>query len=305
MNTIPEFPRSALITELSPTALQKTSPEMASDYHWLSLRSWNPEAEVSTLDGALVVAFRDYHDPDRRFFGFVGGNDPASIADTLLRAAELRDWTPELRLIPEQTLLRIGGGFISEADHDHDDYLYDPADVVDLDGPGHRLNRKQRRQFRRDHEGRYSIDMHGPSTAPWNTIIELTEAWASITADAAAASDEVKAVIRCCAALELFPYDRRILVSTLSIDARTIGYDITELCPGDWALNHFRHTPHDHRGAHAELRTFVAGHLIRSGCTSWNAEQDLGVPGLRTRKSRDRPSAFVRKFTVRSRSAQA
>lgn len=296
-----QFPRSTLVCDISPDAIHSAADasEMTSDYSWLSLRSWNPEAEVSLLDGAIVVGFHDYHDPGQRFFGFTGGRDPSRIASMLLETAQERGWTSELRLIPEQTAKRIKGRFHLLADRANFDYLYNPRSVVDLHGPAHKLNRKQRGHFRREFKGRYQIDVHRPLDAPWAAIVAITERWASAADDQAAASDEVKSVLRCCATLELHTDNTNTWITTLRIDDEVVGYDITELLPGGWALNHFRHTPRSTIGAHVELRTAAALTLSDLGVEHWNAEQDLGVEGLRMRKMRDRPSEMLRKFVVR------
>ncbi len=301
IEAIPEFPLSTPISEVPAASYQglDAHSDMASDYEWLSLRSWNPAAEVSLIDGAVVIGFHDYHDPRQRFFGFVGGNDPTRTAALLLECAVERGWLPELRLVPHDTAMRIGAGFDITADRDNFDYLFTPDDVINLRGPKHQLNRYQRGRFYRDHDRRFRINRHDAADAPWDAVVTITESWATKTMDRESAADEVKSVLRCCDTLELLPWTGDVLVTSMMIDGHVVGYDITEVRTGGWAVNHFQHSPHDRVGAHAAMRTAVAEWLIDRGVSWWNTEQDLGVEGLRTRKSRDRPAGFVRKYVVR------
>lgn len=300
MTAVPEFPASIPTGETSHRELDRLLPpgEMASDYQWLSLRTWNPEARLSVLDGALVVAFHGYHDLDERFFGFVGGNDVDRIAAVLLDTSERRGWGPTLRLVPESVAARLGATFEATEDRDNFDYVYRSADVVDLEGSRHRMSRKHRNHFAADHAGRWCARSTNATDADWSQMIALTERWAEGTPDLNAALDEIKALRRCSEAVPLAHDKVDLMITSLEVDGRIVGFDITEIMRGTWALNHFRHAPHELVGSHVTLRHAVAERLRSIGVSLWNAEQDLGVEGLRARKLRDRPDHFVRKFDV-------
>ncbi len=304
MTCIPEFPASIPTGEMSHHELDRLLPprEMASDYQWLSLRTWNPEAQLSVLDGALVVAFRGYHDLDERFYGFVGGNDVGRIAETLLVTSERRGWGSTLRLVPDSVVTRLGDTFEATEDRDNFDYVYRSTDVVELEGSRHRMSRKHRNHFATDHAGRWCTRSTNATDANWSQMIELTERWAEGTPDLNAALDEIKALRRCSEAVPLAHDQLDLMITSLEVDGRIVGFDITEIILGTWALNHFRHTPHEMVGSHVTLRHAVADRLRSLGVPLWNAEQDLGVEGLRARKLRDRPDHFVKKYEVARRS---
>jgi len=300
MSSVPEFPASAPTWDVPHREFARLLPptETSSDYQWLSLRTWNPEARLSTLDGALVVAFRGYHDLDDRFYGFVGGTDADEVATVLLADSERRGWGTTLRLVPDSVAVRLGDGFEVVEDRDNFDYVYCPADVVELEGSRHRMSRKHRNHFAAHHEGRWTTTTLSATDADWSRMIGLTEEWAEATPDLGAALDEIKALIRCAESLRLVQDHVDLVITSLEVDATVVGFDITELTPAGWALNHFRHTPHDLVGSHVTLRCAVADHLRSIGVPLWNAEQDLGVEGLRARKLRDRPDHFVKKYDV-------
>ncbi len=302
---IPRYPASASAGELPVEALRSAVPEaeMASDFQWLSLKSWNPEAAVSRLGGAMVVGFSDYHDSSQRFFGFCGGDDPEAIADRLLRDAADAGWEPELRLVPESTANCLSERFEVVADRDDFDYLYSTRDVVALPGAAHHMSRKQRNGFLRRHGDQYATRVLAPAEADWESLVHLTERWAELAADRHAAIDEIKALIRCAETLALHSDGHDTFVTELVVEDRVVGFDISERVGASWALDHFRHTDHSVLGAHVVLRAAVAAHLLDLGVTCWNAEQDLGVPGLRIRKERDRPSRMLAKHRVRRRPA--
>ncbi|HLU42678.1 MAG TPA: phosphatidylglycerol lysyltransferase domain-containing protein [Microthrixaceae bacterium] len=304
---VPRYPAAAPAGELGPEALMAVLPEgeLASDYQWLSLHAWSPAATVSQLDGAMVVGFTDYHDTSSRFYGFCGGHDPSAIARRLLHDAERVGWPAELRLVPEGTACRLGDEFEVVEDRDNFDYLYDTHQVVELPGSAHHMNRKQRNGFMRRHGAHHEVAVLPPARADWESLVRLTERWADLAADQDAAVDEIKALIRCAETLSLHSDGHRAFVTQLAVDGKVVGFDISEVVGRDWALDHFRHTDHSVLGAHVVLRAAAAAHLVERGVRTWNAEQDLGVPGLRIRKERDRPSRLLRKYQVRLRTSSS
>lgn len=300
MRSVPEFPASIPAGETPHRELDRLIPpgEMSSDYQWLSLRTWNPEARLSVLDGALVVAFRGYHDPDERFYGFVGGHDADRVAGALLEESVRRGWGPRLRLVPDSVVARLGDALVVDEDRDNFDYVYRPVDAVQLEGSQHRMSRKHRNHFAADHDGRWCTRSTTATDADWSRMIGLTEQWAEGTPDLNAALDEIKALMRCSDSVRLAHDHLDLVITSLEVDGCIVGFDITEVVDDTWALNHFRHTPHELVGSHVTLRRAVAVHLQSIGVTLWNAEQDLGVVGLRARKLRDRPDGFVKKYDV-------
>lgn len=298
VDCVPEFPRSAFASELSESALVDALPpgELASDFQWLSLKAWNPTAEVSRLDGALVVGFNDYHDETLRFYGFTGGDDPEAIAWRLLEAAAADPrYLAELQLLPESVATQLGSDFAVTEERDHFDYLYRPADAASLPGSDFRVARNDLSRFRRRFGGQVEVRMLGVDEVDWQQLIDITAVWAVTARDPISAQHELEAFTTCAGVLRAGTRSE-IVVATMSIDGLVVGYDVTELTRDGWALDHFRHTPHGVVGAQTHLRAALGEHLQERQIEVWNAEQDLGVPGLRAKKLRDRPSDFVVKY---------
>lgn len=301
MNEVPQFPESALVLDLEPQALMAVLPpgEFSSDFQWLSLRTWNPEATVSQLEGAMIVGFTDYRDASRRFFGFTGGDEPAMIARRLLAESErLSEFDNALHLIPETTVEQAGGELKVIPDRDQFDYIYDVSDAAELIGHQHRDTRHELRRFERLWGEVTSTHVTNGKEADWDALVELAEKWAANTPERHVAATEVEAVKRCANIVPSLGRTDGIVVAVLSCDDHPVGFDVTEIIDGGRAIDHFRHTPHGMVGAQTKLRVVTAEYLRRAGVTSWNAEQDLGLPGLRARKLKYRPSHLLKKYCV-------
>lgn len=301
MSQLPEFPAAARVAEVPVATLAGALPPgvEASDYQWLSLKSWNPDGRVAQLRGSMVVDFTSYHGDGVRHLGFAGGHDPSGTASQLIEALRQDGRPVELRLIDESTTSALDDDYLCEPDRDNADYLFSTAELTGLAGRGHAVLRNQIRRFERRFGKRAHIELPDLSNVPWTDLIELKEKWAANSARPEEAEDEVRAFRRCVDTITGEPAPANVVISVLTLDGVPAGFDMTEITRDGWALLHFRHTPHELVGSYGYLVRGVAQHLLDTGVTRWNAEQDLGVPGLRMRKTRDRPIRLIEKCRVR------
>jgi hypothetical protein len=83
---------------------------------------------------------------------------------------------------------------------------------------------------------------------------------------------------------------------------RLAGFTIWESLPvGDCAVVHFQKADRAYKGLSSWQVHTLGQHLEAEGLRFFNAEQDLGIPGLRAHKLSLRPSSFVRKYTISAR----
>ena len=78
-----------------------------------------------------------------------------------------------------------------------------------------------------------------------------------------------------------------------------MAFDVSEVIPGGLSIQHFSHTAQHVIGVREHLRTVVGERLLSQGVHMLNTEQDLGVPGLRTRKMNDAPACLAKKYVLR------
>jgi len=128
-------------------------------------------------------------------------------------------------------------------------------------------------------------------------LAELVEGWGFTAAGAAEdADDERPVLLRSLKLLRML--DMRCLL--IRLDGVPIAFTIYQILPQEGCVitNHIK-VDYDVPRTSEFLMNVLARDLVAKGVHTINVEQDLGIPGLREHKERQRPMAMLMKYTVR------
>jgi hypothetical protein len=82
---------------------------------------------------------------------------------------------------------------------------------------------------------------------------------------------------------------------------RLIGFSVSEVLDGTYAIFHFEKGDTERIGIYPYLMQETARRLAAHGCRYINYQQDLGIDGLRKSKLSYQPRAFLKKYRVTER----
>ncbi len=298
---VPEFPLSVSVQDVGRQEFDAVLRvgEEASDFQWLSLRCWNPRARLSTLGGALVVDFQDYHNPERRFYSFSGGDNPELIATSLLSRSEELGRAPVLRLVPESVARSLPSSvFAFTEDFANHDYVYSTHATKSAQGRDFQRLRRVTSTMERKFGDSVQVVNHTTVLDCSSEILVMAEEFLEERGYAADAVDEVAALTRCIEFLATDQAPEGVMISGLYLDTRLIAFSIDEVLSHSLAIGHFGHASRVVTDASSFLHRAVAIRLSDAGVEWLNDEQDLGHAGLRRHKKLNNPGRFVRKFDV-------
>jgi hypothetical protein len=281
-----------------------------SDFNATSLWSWSASTPtgylISRLGDHLVVEFGDYL-TGTRFLSFLGVEAADDVAAELVEYAVHRDLSPSLHLVPEVTASLLSPTrWNVEEDNDSSDYVYDLSQLTALRGNHYRAIRRCVNRFERLWLPSTKVEWVTADDLPAlaDDILDLFDSWQSGESQGAASS----APERC--AFERLLRTAPTAAPRLSewsalcfVDGRLAAAWLVEATSSSSLCAHFQKVANSETGR--DLDTWInveQGKRGRaSGYRELNAEQDLGVPGLRDAKRRLRPARMLRKFTVTPR----
>ncbi len=300
MRAIPTFPRFATLTSdhKEDIDLFNRNFEPYSDFNFTSLFSWqgNQKTEISNLNNNLIIRMPDYT-TNAVIYSVLGKNHIDSTFETLLNL------TDELKLVPGITIsnLKDRGRFHITEDRDNFDYIYSTESLVSLTGADYKKIRNKLSDFRRDHQTSIVTTSvtRNVSQEYMSTLLTLNNHWAVQSKDIDATTSEAKAIEKLLQNADFLD----IFIVELLIDNEVKGFSINEILSKGYGICHFEKTLKSH---HANINHFlvheVATLLKELGIHTVNWEQDLGIEGLRRAKLSYKPSSFLRKYCVNSRS---
>jgi hypothetical protein len=281
-----------------------------SDFNATSLWSWSSSTPrgylIARLGDNLIVEFGDYLSGDR-FLSFLGVDRVDDVARELIDHATRCDLTPSLHLVPEVTAAKLSPGrWAVEEDPDAFDYLYDLGRLTDLIGEPFRAVRKRVNRFERMWLPDTKVEWLGADELPGlaEDILSLFDSWQGRDSEGAASS----APERC--ALDRLLRTAPAAAPALSewsalcfIGGRLTAAWLVEATSSSSLCAHFQKVANSDAGRDLDMWINVeqAKKGRAAGFRELNAEQDLGVAGLRDAKRRLRPTQLLRKYTVKPR----
>jgi uncharacterized protein len=275
-----------------------------SDFNFVSLWSWNTQQQfqISTLHGNLVTRFTDYVS-GAPFYSFLGDLKINETAHDLLARSISEGVGHELRLVPEHAASQIDTvDFCCDLDSDGSDYLLSVARLRAYDHSDLRDKRRQANRFLRDHPSHSLVRLDLTWRPVQHAILDLFGQWALRrgTPDPYDLA-EFHALERLLAAVEFLPELHGLGVY---MKEKLVAFIILELLPRKDAMAHYWKANTEYVDLYAYLMRETGKYLAEHGRENLNAQQDLGLPGLRHNKSSYVPSAYLRKYTLSRRVAR-
>jgi len=230
------------------------------------------------------------------FFPPVGSSPRAGLCRRLL------DWLREARGSSDPRLERVdprlreeaaaAGGFRSEADRDHFDYVYQTADLVQLAGGHYQQKRNHLNSFQRSHSHTYKPLTPAHVTA----CLDVAQKWCEIRRceEDLNLMEEWEAVKETLACFK----DLGLTGGVIFVGDRLEAFTVGEKLNADTAVIHLEKANPEIRGLYTAINQAFLENAWQD--TPWvNREQDLGEPGLRKAKLSYHPHHLEEKFTLR------
>ncbi len=308
-NTIPTFPvfKKLLLSDRE-FFIEYTRRFLPySDSNFTSLWTWNIEeqVEISILNGNLVILFQDYLTREP-FFYFMGTEQVVETITTLLAEAAKRGYTPQLKLIGQEVITalqqEIQGNnslsFIYSEDEDQHDYVYDMQLLSTMSGKKLRGKKNFINRFEKVYAQEAKIiRLDLSDKAIQEKIIRLFLRWANESQqDTTETANELQAIGR----LLLHQDQFSLHAVGIFIDSELIAFAINEFVTEEYVINHYQKAITSYVGVYPFLMQAMNQCYVQKGYRYMNAEQDLGLPGLRKSKQAYQPIFQLKKYRITS-----
>ncbi|MBI3250590.1 MAG: DUF2156 domain-containing protein [Candidatus Andersenbacteria bacterium] len=299
MAMIPEFPRFKKLEITDKPIIENFTKQYPpySDYNFTSLWSWNTkdEAQVSILNGSLVIKFTDYITGEP-FYSFLGSNETDNTVRRLLRWVKNTGATPILKLLPEYSIHNINSrDIITSEDSNNFDYILSVPDLMTYKGNKLGAKRNFVNRFKKKYRSTTHI-LNLSDEIVQEKIKDLFLLWAKHKSfshedieNEFAALSRVFTVAQC---------SQFITVGILS-NENLIGFSINEIVGNGYAILHFEKADTvSYVGIYPYVMQETAKAIFSQECEFLNYEQDLGIPGLKKCKESYQPCAYLKKYIL-------
>lgn len=262
-----------------------------SDYLWLSLMAWCPEAEAARIGDGFCLRMPAYHG-DTWLTALIAHSASVEAAETLLADPDVG---ASLHFVPKWLACSLGAEarLSVTADRDNFDYIRDVSAFVAASGPEFGQIRRERARYSRAHPEAQCCEARD-----WcpDDLLNVFDQWTAMR-DRGSDSDAFDERVGVARLLQREDLDRCLVVLT-HVDGVPVGFAVAEVQRDGSSVGHFQKMATRESGAwqHQDLAVFEA--LASRGVELHNFEQDLGVPGLRARKLQDRPAFLLEKYVV-------
>jgi hypothetical protein len=278
-----------------------------SDFNATSLWSWSsstPEGFlVARLGDNLIVEFGGYLSGDR-FVSFLGTDCVDDVAAELVDYAARSGLAPSLHLVPEVAASRLSPSrWLAQEDPDAFDYIYDLGQLSAVTGDEYRTARRCVHRFERTWLPATKVEWVTADDLPHvaDEVLGLFDSWRTRHSQGAASSGGERLALAQllgtapAAAVSLEP-----LSALCFVDGELTAAWLVEATSSSYLCAHFQKVARCEAGRDLDMWINIeqARRGREAGFEELNAEQDLGLPGLRDAKRRLRPVRMLRKYTV-------
>jgi hypothetical protein len=296
---IPEFPKFKRLELSDKEEVEKITSKFPpySDFNFVSMWSWDTKGEMrlSILNENLVVSFTDYL-TGKPFLSFIGENKIQETAIELITFSKNNYYTNLLRLIPGEvasTLDKSGFGVLPDVNSI--DYVYRVEELKNMHNwAGHKVS-KGIKKFLKLHPD-YLVKISSLKEIPKNEYMEIFGKWAKQKhLKDYTELNEYKAFKRF---LEI--KNENIEVVSLYKNKQLIGFTTYEILSEDYAVAHFSKADIEHHSSTYDILIWEEVKALNiKKVKYYNWEQDLGLQGLQSAKTKYKPCFFLSKFIVR------
>lgn len=301
---IPQFPEYTAISLANKDEYELFIHQFQpySDFNFVSLYSYDTEADaqLSNLNGNLIVRFRDYLS-NEPFYTFLGNKYLVETANELLVAASRNNYRDTLQLIPESVIRsepKLSETFlVSEDDANHDYILSVPA-LATFQGTKYANRRHQANKFENTFIHAKIVHLDLPSDVVQSQIVTLFKEWERGKGEEPDdMNHELLAIKRLMAASRVL----KLVSVGVYMGKKLIGFAVAEVLPRGYGIFHFVKGHPDYRGVTEILYRQIGREMKNWNCEYLNIEQDFAFPGLRMSKQQWNPIAFLKKYTIKAR----
>lgn len=298
---IPQFPQTKKL-ELSDREeveayIRQYGPY--SDFNFVSMWCYDTDhkAELSKLNGNLVLKFQDYIDLEM-FYTFLGTSQVQETVNELLDHAVSEGIKPYLQLVPHTSIKSLidHPRYVVKEDQNNFDYIIDANEFSQMAGSKYHKKRNMVSRFRREYGESASIrilDIHDAFVQ--HEIIRLFHVWEQVFHKTSAESQHELVAI-----YKLFDGIDAFTVTTFGVEINGVleAFLIADEIQDGYAIRHFEKPNVNFHGITEYLQHESARYFAERGCIYINYEQDLGLPGLREAKTLCHPAHFLKKYLV-------
>lgn len=272
-----------------------------SDYHFASLWAWdlNNETEISKLNNNLVVKLKDYQTSEN-IYSFSGSNLIENTIEVLLSYLEQSGEKLKINLVPEHNfvdlkLQEISNKYHIEEDENNFDYIFSVDDLLQYDKKELYTKRKQLKKFITNYlDKTTTVIFESIDPTTHKDIIELLEGWSKIKISKQDVNNiEVNALKRTLLSIPKIKF----FVFCIYISKKLAGFSIYEIIDKNHAIHSFQKANLSYIGITEFMNQKISEHLKSFNIKYINAEQDLGIEGLRRAKKAYNPT-YIKKFTI-------
>lgn len=299
---LPVFPKFKKLKISDKNAIDSYTQKFPaySDFNFASLWVWNKEdkIEIARLNNNLVIKFQDYLTHEY-FYSFIGNSDVVSTIEVILSLAKKRGLNQKLKLVPgsnfdKNSLFAARKKFNIFEDKDNNDYIFDVRKIASMKGRALHQKRKLLHHFTKNYE--YGVKVRALDFEDQRNVLELFSIWRKLRGKKIKETqNELTAIKR----LFIDPKSLDLKIAYATNHKGIVGYTIFEVNK-KYAVSSFQKADPSYKGGTELLYFIMAKYLKMKGCKYINAEQDLGVPGLRRAKLDYNPT-YLRKYTISRR----
>jgi hypothetical protein len=296
----PQFKRLELSDKADIDAVTRPLPPYA-DFNFGSMWCWDTanRIHISCLAEHLVVESTD-EAMGEPFYSFLGrpGSQSLQVAETLLVRACAEGYPPRLKLVPQEVTAPLHKtNLLLWEDRASHDYIVDVKKLSLYAGTRFAHARGSVNKFLRSCPEVRVVPLDLGSACVRGEIDHLCTAW---NCDKGGAIPNEKAAMERLLAVSS---DLHLVGTGIYEQGRLIAFSIVELLESGYAMGHFAKCEAGFGGLSHYLYQATARAIANGGGRYLNAQEDLGIAGLRTFKTLLRPVSLLKKYAVTCRGA--
>ena len=296
---ITDFPVFKLLESEDKLELEKVADfSHYSDINFTSLYIWDTKGilSVAKLYNNIVVQFSDYQTGEP-FFSIFGQNNISKAVEDLMAYLHENNVPLKLKLVPEETAKLVDKQrYMVIEDPDNFDHIFSVRDLLMMHGGKYRDKRnlinKLNNKLKDTLETRLlDFDTDKKFT---DECLELFKKWQA-TKKGVFYENEYMALKKF---LNMKKSQSRFINVAVYIKGELNGLTINEKINSDYVIGHFCKALTNNSGIYPYLMHKTAYYLDTFGFSFINAEQDLGLDGLRRFKSDYGSNFYLKKYLV-------
>jgi hypothetical protein len=266
---------------------------------WLDLRD---DLEVSSYGRCVILRFSNPFEKGTTAYSVLGKQNCLPAVEAIFDFQQSQGQEAKLVMVPEcvvsDMLSRpdLPQNLVITASSDHRDYLYDTAEVTALHGKRFHRPRRNISAFHRNHPDGVQVGELDLSTPfAQNHLFTVLNEWKTQIMKNDPLFDDVKALQRHVQFQKSCPAE----CLGFFLDGKLIGYSIYHFPPQPgWAIMNHLKSNRDVEYSFDYIFHTTLQRLHDRGIKTVNAEQDLGLPGLRMHKLQLGPVGYLYRYDI-------